>query len=71
MTIVPLDAVESTPGLVARSRCSSPILLVMIVTSAVASGRAPWRAIEYGAAETITKLVDFDQLKAQLGQLPA
>jgi DNA-binding response OmpR family regulator len=28
-------------------------------------------AAEYGAAEVITKPVDFDQLKAQLRQLPA
>jgi len=29
------------------------------------------RAGELGAAEFVTKPVDFDQLKAQLGQLPA
>jgi two-component system chemotaxis response regulator CheY len=42
----------------------------MIVT-AYGDNERRKRAVEYGAAEFITKPVDFDQLKAQLRQLPA
>ena len=46
-----------------------PDLPVMMVT---AYGDEEWRCLasEYGAAEFLTKPVDFDALKAQLRQLP-
>jgi CheY-like chemotaxis protein len=47
-----------------------PELPVMMVT-AYGDNERRKRAAEYGAAEFITKPVDFDQLKAQLRQLPA
>jgi len=47
-----------------------PDLPVMMVTAYGDTDRRK-RATEYGAAEFITKPVDFDQLKAQLRQLPA
>jgi CheY-like chemotaxis protein len=46
-----------------------PDLPVMMVT-AYGDDERRRRASEYGAAEFITKPVDFDQLKAQLRQLP-
>jgi CheY-like chemotaxis protein len=47
-----------------------PDLPVMMIT-AYGDDERRRRAIEYGAAEFITKPVDFDFLKAQLRQLPA
>jgi DNA-binding NtrC family response regulator len=47
-----------------------PDLPVMMVTAYGDSERRR-RASELGAAEFITKPVDFDQLKAQLRRLPA
>jgi len=47
-----------------------PALPVMLVT-AYGDDQRRRRAAEYGAAEFITKPVDFDQLKAQLRELPA
>jgi CheY-like chemotaxis protein len=47
-----------------------PDLPVMMVT-AYGDDERRRRATEYGAAEFITKPVDFDQLKTQLRQLPA
>jgi CheY-like chemotaxis protein len=47
-----------------------PDLPVMMIT-AYGDDERRRRAAEYGAAEFITKPVDFDQLKAQLRQLPA
>jgi len=47
-----------------------PDLPVMMIT-AYGDDERRRRATEYGAAEFITKPVDFDQLKAQLRQLPA
>jgi CheY-like chemotaxis protein len=47
-----------------------PDLPVMMVT-AYGDDERRRRAAEFGAAEFITKPVDFDQLKAQLRQLPA
>ena len=47
-----------------------PDLPVMMVT-AYGDDERRRRAAEYGAAEFITKPVDFDRLKAQLRQLPA
>jgi CheY-like chemotaxis protein len=47
-----------------------PDLPVMIVT-AYGDGERRRLAAKYGATEFITKPVDFDQLKAQLLQLPA
>jgi DNA-binding NtrC family response regulator len=47
-----------------------PDLPVMMVT-AYDDGDRRRRARELGAFEFITKPVDFDQLKEQLGQLPA
>ena len=46
-----------------------PDLPVMMVTAYGDEERRRFAA-EYGAAEFITKPVDFDQLKAQLRQLP-
>jgi DNA-binding NtrC family response regulator len=46
-----------------------PDLPVMLVTTYGDDER--WRqAANYGAAEFLTKPVDFERLKAQLGQLP-
>jgi CheY-like chemotaxis protein len=47
-----------------------PDLPVMMIT-AYGDDERRRRATEYGAAEFITKPVDFDQLKAHLSQLPA
>jgi CheY-like chemotaxis protein len=47
-----------------------PDLPVMMIT-AYGDDERRRRAADYGAAEFITKPVDFDQLKAQLRQLPA
>jgi len=47
-----------------------PDLPVMMVT-AYGDDERRRRAVELGAAEFITKPVDFDRLKAQLRQLPA
>ena len=47
-----------------------PNLPVMMVT-AYGDDERRRRAAEYGAAEFITKPVDFDRLKTQLHQLPA
>ena len=47
-----------------------PDLPVMMIT-AYGDDERRRRAVDYGAAEFITKPVDFDQLKAQLRQLPA
>lgn len=46
-----------------------PNIPVMMVT-AYGDNERRRRAYEYGATEFITKPVDFDLLKAQLGQLP-
>ena len=54
----------------ARSRQRRPDLPVMMVT-AYGDDERRRRAAEYGASEFITKPVDFDQLKAQLQQLPS
>ena len=48
----------------------SPDLPVMMVT-AYDDDERPRQAAEYGAAEFLTKPVDFVRLKAQLGQLPS
>jgi CheY-like chemotaxis protein len=48
----------------------SPDLPVMMVT-AYDDDERPRQAAEYGAAEFLTKPVDFERLKAQLGQLPS
>jgi CheY-like chemotaxis protein len=47
-----------------------PDLPVMMIT-AYGDDERRRRAAEYGAAEFITKPVDFDHLKAQLRQLPS
>ncbi len=47
-----------------------PDLPVMMVT-AYGDDERRRQAAQYGAAEFITKPVDFDQLKAQLRQLPS
>jgi CheY-like chemotaxis protein len=47
-----------------------PDLPVMMIT-AYGDDERRRRAVDYGAAEFITKPVDFDFLKAQLRQLPA
>jgi CheY-like chemotaxis protein len=47
-----------------------PDLPVMMVT-AYGDDERRRRAAEFGAAEFISKPIDFDQLKAQLRQLPA
>jgi response regulator of citrate/malate metabolism len=41
----------------------------MMVT-ACGDDERPRQAVEYGAAEFLTKPVEFERLKAQLGQLP-
>jgi len=56
--------------LLAEIKQQFPDLPVMMVT-AYGDNERRKRAAEYGAAEFITKPVDFDQLKAQLRQLPA
>jgi len=56
--------------LLAEIRQRFPDLPVMMVT-AYGDDERRRRAAEYGAAEFITKPVDFDQLKEQLRQLPA
>jgi len=48
----------------------SPDLPVMMVT-AYDDDERPRQAAEYGAAEFLTKPVDFERLKAQLRQLPS
>src|SRR6516225_7059439 len=47
-----------------------PELQVMMVT-AYADDERRRRATELGAAEFLTKPIDFERLKAQLGQLPS
>jgi CheY-like chemotaxis protein len=56
--------------LLAEIRRRFPNLPVMMVT-AYGDDERRRRAAEYGAAEFITKPVDFGQLKEQLRQLPA
>ena len=56
--------------LLAEIKQRFPDLPVMMVT-AYGDDERRRRAAEYGAAEFITKPVDFDQLKAQLRQLQA
>jgi CheY-like chemotaxis protein len=56
--------------LLAEIKQRFPDLPVMMVT-AYGDEERRRLAAEYGAAEFITKPVDFDQLKAQLRQLPA
>ncbi|HEY1799160.1 MAG TPA: response regulator [Stellaceae bacterium] len=56
--------------LLQRVKASYPHLPVMMVT-AYGDDERRQRAAEYGAAEFITKPVDFDLLKRQLQQLPA
>ena len=51
---------------VKRRRPELPVMMV----SAYGDDERRRRASEYGAVEFVTKPVDFDQLKAQLGQLP-
>jgi CheY-like chemotaxis protein len=55
--------------LLAEIKQRFPDLPVMMVTAYGDTDRRK-RATEYGAAEFITKPVDFDQLKARLRQLP-
>jgi CheY-like chemotaxis protein len=55
--------------LLAEIKQRFPDLPVMMVT-AYGDEERRRRAAEYGAAEFITKPVEFDQLKAQLRQLP-
>jgi len=55
--------------LLAEIKQRFPDLPVMMVTAYGDDDRRR-RAAEHGAAEFITKPVDFDQLKAQLSQLP-
>src|ERR1700704_436442 len=55
--------------LLAEIKQRFPDVPVMMVTAYGDTDRRK-RATEYGAAEFITKPVDFDQLKAQLRQLP-
>ena len=56
-------------GLLREIRKSRPEILAMMVT-AYGDDERRRRASEYGAAEFLTKPVDFDFLKAQLRQLP-
>jgi CheY-like chemotaxis protein len=56
--------------LLQRVKAAYPQLPVMMVT-AYGDDERRRRASEYGAAEFITKPVDFDLLKRQLQQLPA
>ena len=53
----------------AKIKQRRPDLTVMMVT-AYGDDERRRRATEHGAAEFITKPVDFDHLKAQLSQLP-
>ena len=55
--------------LLAEIKQRYPDLPVMMVTAYGDEGRRRLAA-EYGAADFVTKPVDFDQLKAQLRQLP-
>jgi CheY-like chemotaxis protein len=55
--------------LLRKVKLSRPDLPVMMVT-AYGDDERRRRAAEFGAAEFITKPVDFDLLKAQLGRLP-
>jgi CheY-like chemotaxis protein len=55
-------------SLLAEIKRRFPDLPVMMIT---ADDERRRRAADYGAAEFITKPVDFDQLRAQLRQLPA
>ena len=48
-----------------------PDLPVMMVTAYGGDDERRRRAAETGASEFLTKPVDFDQLKAQLQQLPS
>ena len=56
--------------LLAEIKQRRPDLPVMMVT-AYGDDERRRRAVEHGAAEFITKPVDFEHLKAQLRQLPA
>jgi len=56
--------------LLQKVKAARPDLPVMMVT-AYGDDEHRRRAAEYGAAEFITKPVDFDLLKSQLQQLPA
>ena len=56
--------------LLGENKQRRPDLPVMMV-SAYGDDERRRRATQYGAAEFITKPVDFDDLKAQLRQLPA
>ena len=56
--------------LLAEIKQRFPDLPVMMIT-AYGDDERRRRASEYGAAEFLTKPVDFDQLKAQLRQLPS
>ena len=56
--------------LLAEIKKRLPDLPVMMVT-AYGDDERRRRAAEHGASEFITKPVDFDQLKAQLQQLPS
>jgi DNA-binding NtrC family response regulator len=55
--------------LLAEIKQRRPDLTVMMVTAYGDVDRRR-RAAEHGAAQFITKPVDFEHLKAQLGQLP-
>lgn len=57
------------PELLAEIKQRFPDLPVMMVT-AYGDGERRKRATDYGAAEFITKPVDFDHLNAQLSQFP-
>jgi CheY-like chemotaxis protein len=74
-TLLPVLSDINMPGmdglqLLAEIKQRFPNLHVMMVT-AYGDDERRKRAAEYGAAEFITKPVDFDHLKAQLSQLPA
>jgi CheY-like chemotaxis protein len=56
-------------GLLREVRRSRPDIPVMMIT-AYGDDERRRRASEYGAAEFLTKPVDFNHLKAQLRQLP-
>jgi DNA-binding response OmpR family regulator len=64
-----LSPVSGRNGVHSKITQRWPNLLVMMVT-AYGDDQRRRRAGEYGAAEFITKPVDFDLLKAQLQQLP-
>ena len=57
-------------SLLAEIKRRFPDLPVMMIT-AYGDDERRRRAADYGAAESITKPVDFDQLRAQLRELPA